>query len=468
MIMAARKLSSPQQGKARGAWDFLENLETDSPDRHNREERCQDVPLNELTRNIDRLTEQQVVREARAAAGSERPTLREYQKELAARPLQQFENHIICAPTGSGKTLTAAFITYQYMTWFQENHVVHNNKHFKALFIVPMRQLTEQQSNNYLLYFTNKQHVRTICEKQTFKDALKINEPMPAVLMLTAQIFVNALKSKEVDIENIDMLIFDECHHTDQKHPFNEIMKTYLKKKQCLCELQYVGISGRSLPFVVGLSASLGVGHEVTALGHLLTLCGNMDSKNVVRVLENVEELKRHVNSPEEDDIKQVLPRDANDRQFGDLLESIMIDIEDQLPEINEHRLPAHGCKLYETEVKRRLQEVESQRSSSRTDIIVYMYLYEYNRALMLYDDLRVKDGIRHLEQFHSNRHIDKHPEQFPVEEHCRHLFNSNLDEMKKMGDEEGEHSNHKLGKLAQLLHEIFTENPESKGTVMV
>ena len=463
--MAARRLSSPQQGKARGAWDFPENLETDSPDCHNSEERRQDVPLDELTRNIDRLTEQQVVREARAAAGSERPTLREYQKELAARPLRQFENHIICAPTGSGKTLTAAFITYQYMTWFQQNVP---NKHFKALFIVHMRHLTWQQRNNFLLYFPNKQNVRTIREQQTFKDALKIDEPMPAVLMLTAQIFVNALKSKEVDIEDLDMLIFDECHHTDQKHPFNEIMKTYLKKKQRLRQPQYVGISGGSLPFIVGLSASLGVGREVTALEHLLTLCGNMDSNNVVRVLENVEELKRHVNSPEEDDIKQVLPRDANDRQFGDLLESIMIDIEDQLPEINEHRLPAHGCKLYETEVKRRLQEVESQISSSRTDIIVYMYLYEYNRALMLYDDLRVKDGIRHLEQFHSNRYIAKHPEQVPVEEHCRRLFNSNLDKMKKMGDEEGEHSNHKLGKLAQLLHEIFTENPESKGTVIV
>ena len=181
-----------------------------------------------------------------------------------------------------------------------------------------------------------------------------------------------------------------------------------------------MGVSGRALPFIIGLSASLGVGHELTALGHLETLCGNMDSKGVVRVLENVEELKRHVNSPDEDTIKQALPRDAHDREFGDLLEVFMLEIEGQLPEIVEHPLPSHGTKLYETEVKRRLIEAESQRSANRTDIIVYMYLYEYNRAMILYDDLRVKDGVRHLEEFHVSRYVHDHPDQVPVEEHCR------------------------------------------------
>ncbi|XP_071802906.1 ATP-dependent RNA helicase DHX58-like [Asterias amurensis] len=427
------------------------------------EMKAADQSIEELMLSINNLTEQKEVRDARAASGSERPTLRAYQTELAERPLRKFENHIICAPTGSGKTLTAAFICYQYMRRFQR---AVDEKHFKALFIVHMRHLTWQQRNNFLLYFPNKQAVRVIGEQQTFKDALKFDEEMPAVLMLTAQIFVNALKSKSIKINDLDMLIFDECHHTDQKHPFNEIMKTYLKEKYKQPRHQ-VGVSDRALPFIIGLSASLGVGHELTALGHLQTLCGNMDSKGVVRVLENVEELKRHVNSPDEDTIKQALPRDAHDREFGNLLEVIMLEIEGQLPEIVEHPLPSHGTQLYETEVKRRLIEAESQRSANRTDIIVYMYLYEYNRAMILYDDLRVKDGLRHLEEFHVSRYVQDHPDQVPVEEHCRRLFNSQLPRMKELEKDEGQHSNHKLGELAHVLHQIFSDKPESKGIIL-
>ncbi|XP_071802908.1 ATP-dependent RNA helicase DHX58-like [Asterias amurensis] len=453
--------SSSRSSSQRSVWELPLYSPQETQEKKT-EMKAADQSIEELMLSINNLTEQKEVRDARAASGS-RPTLRAYQKELAERPLRKFENHIICAPTGSGKTLTAAFICYQYMRRFQ---TAVDEKHFKALFIVHMRHLTWQQRNNFLLYFPNKQAVRVIGEQQTFKDALKFDEEMPAVLMLTAQIFVNALKSKSIKINDLDMLIFDECHHTDQKHPFNEIMKTYLKEKYKQPRHQ-VGVSGRALPFIIGLSASLGVGHELTALGHLQTLCGNMDSNGVVRVLENVEELKRHVNSPDEDTIKQALPRDAHDREFGYLLEVIMLEIEGQLPEIVEHPLPSHGTKLYETEVKRRLIEAESQRSANRTDIIVYMYLYEYNRAMILYDDLRVKDGLRHLEEFHVSRYVRDHPDQVPVEEHCRRLFNSQLPRMKELEKDEGQHSNHKLGELAHVLHQIFSDKPESKGIIL-
>ncbi len=452
--------SSPSSSQPT-VWDLLNSPHEPQDKKAGME--AEDLSTDELMRSINNLTEQQEVRDARARKGSERPTLRTYQLELSERPLRSFENHIICAPTGSGKTLTAAFICYQYMRWFEQNVP---QKHFKALFIVHMRHLTWQQKNNFQLYFPNKQDVRVIGEQQSFKDALKIDEEMPAVLMLTAQIFVNALKSNAINIKDLDMLIFDECHHTGQNHPFNEIMKTYLKQKYGQRQHQ-VGVSGGFLPFIIGLSASLGVGRELTALGHLQTLCGNMDCKGVVRVLLNIDELKMHVNSPDEDTIKQVLPRDAHDRQFGDLLEAIMLEIESQLPEIDEHPLPSHGSKLYETEVKRRLIEAESQRSANRTEIIVYMYLYEYNRAMILYDDLRVKDGVRHLKEFYVSRYVEEHPDQVPVEEHCRRLFNANLARMKRMGTEEGQHSNHKLGELAHVLHEIFSDKPESKGIIL-
>ncbi|XP_038044516.1 interferon-induced helicase C domain-containing protein 1-like [Patiria miniata] len=411
-------------------------------------------------RRMNQLFDQQDAREEARAIGRRQPTLRGYQRELAERPLQAFENHIICAPTGSGKTLTAAYICYEYRTWFEANVP---DKHFKALFIVNMRHLTVQQRNAFRWYFPNKQDVQTIGEQQSFEDALKLDEAKPAVLMLTAQILVNAMKSDKIDIKDLDMLIFDECHHTDLKHPYNEIMKKYLKQKQRLRRPQRVGVSGPRLPFIIGLSASLGVGNE--ALSHLLTLCGNMDCKGVVRVLKNLEELEEHVNSPDQDTIEIVSTRVPNDKQFANLLEALMTQIEDQLPDIEEHPLPSHGCQIYEAEAMRRL--TDAQKLGDRTAIIVYMYLYEYNRAMMIYDDLRVTDGLSHLEKFHDRRLMTAH-DSGPVEEHCHKLFDLNLAEMKRLGRAEDEHSNEKLGKLALLLHGIFTEKPESKGIVLV
>ncbi|XP_038061530.1 probable ATP-dependent RNA helicase DHX58 isoform X2 [Patiria miniata] len=396
------------------------------------------------------------------ATDRRQPDQRDYQREVAEMPLQGFQNHIICAPTGIGKTLTAAYICYQYWAWI-EDHVPH--KHFKALFINNMRHLTVQQKNAFRWYFPNKQDVQTIGEQQSFEEALKLDDAKPAVLMLTAQILLNALKSNKIDIKDLDMLIFDECHHTDLKHPYNEIMKTYLKQKQRLPSPQGVGVSGPRLPFIIGLSASLGVGSE--ALSQLLTLCGNMDSKGVVWILRNTTELTLHGNSPEEDEIESVATRAPNDKQFADLLQALMAQIEDLLPDMEEHILPPRGCQLYEAEVMRRL--TDAQKLGNRTTAIVCTYLYEYNRTMMLYDDLRVTDGLDHLEKFHDrSRSWTAHEMQVPVEQHCHKLFDLNLAEMKRRGLAEDKNSNEKLGKLTLLLYGIFKEKPDSKGIVLL
>ena len=122
--------------------------------------------------------------------------------------------------------------------------------------------------------------------------------------MVTAQILLNDLKksSSEIQLGDISMIVFDECHHTTQDHPYNEIMKIYMKtKKLKLGSDGVVGKSGRYLPQILGLSASLGVGHGKDAYQHILTLCANLDAVDVIQVVQNKDELKKYVNSPEQD-----------------------------------------------------------------------------------------------------------------------------------------------------------------------
>ena len=62
--------------------------------------------------------------------------------------------------------------------------------------------------------------------------------------MVTAKVLHNTLKQKEIDsITKFSLIVFDECHHTQSDHPYNEIMYLYHDAKS-------TGIRTESLPQV--------------------------------------------------------------------------------------------------------------------------------------------------------------------------------------------------------------------------
>lgn len=114
------------------------------------------------------------------------------------------------------------------------------------------------------------------------------------VIVLTAQILVDALKSRRVSIADFSLLIFDECHHTDKGHPYNEIMLRYLGIKfPSRGSRQHIG--KERLPQIIGLTASLGVGkarNNNEAQEHILQLCANLDCSVIVTVEKHINDLK--------------------------------------------------------------------------------------------------------------------------------------------------------------------------------
>ncbi|XP_072042578.1 uncharacterized protein [Amphiura filiformis] len=381
-------------------------------------------------------------------------SLRKYQEELAA-PAKTGDNYIICAPTGSGKTLTAASICLH----LYEQAKARGNG-FKALFIVNIRHLTQQQTASFNETFPAGT-VGTIGETEQLRAVFF--EPDYAVVMVTAQILVNALRKTpmpDLHLQDISLIIFDECHHTTQDHPYNEVMKRYLKEKKLKLDARReVGKSGPYLPQIIGLSASLGVGHGKDAFRHVLTLCSNMDAKNVIQVHEHKDELDRHVNSPEQDIILYCLGRHEAKRDLWDIICNIMTMIESQL----WTETPSHATQKYEQWVVNTRQEAEVNSDQNR--ILACLYLFEYNRALLLYEDLRAVDAFIHLENFMKNRYVGHNLE--PIEDLCRESFRADREEMKRISMEESDSHNPKLLKLAQLLKQKFTEKPHSKGIVL-
>ena len=114
------------------------------------------------------------------------------------------------------------------------------------------------------------------------------------MIVLTAQILVDALKSKRVAISDFSLLIFDECHHTDKGHPYNDIMLRYLEIKFPSGSDRHQAVKER-LPQIIGLTASLGVGkarNKNEAQEHILQLCANLDCSAIV----TVEKYKKDLN----------------------------------------------------------------------------------------------------------------------------------------------------------------------------
>ena len=123
-------------------------------------------------------------------------------------------------------------------------------------------------------------------------------------LFVTEQVFVNALRNKEMKITDIDMLIMDECHHTDLGHPYNAIMAAY----------HDVQGNSRLLPQVVGLTASLGVGdNDDQPLLHYIRICANLNCKRITFVKANspfMNDLLFHSPRPKLEQIISVEPSD--------------------------------------------------------------------------------------------------------------------------------------------------------------
>ena len=61
---------------------------------------------------------------------------------------------------------------------------------------------------------------------------------------------------------------------------------------------------------ITGLTASLGVGksnNDVDAREYILSICANLDAKNLSTVERHLEELKKHVNLPKEGMLKSIV-----------------------------------------------------------------------------------------------------------------------------------------------------------------
>ncbi|PHH62390.1 hypothetical protein CDD81_7186 [Ophiocordyceps australis] len=173
---------------------------------------------------LDRQSTASLIQSNEATAIIKSP--REYQMDLYHRAKER--NSIIVLDTGSGKTLIAALLLRHTL----DNELERRARGLTAkvaFFLVDKVALCFQQ---YSVLRANLEHsvakfhgeVASVMRSKSFWDK-QINETM--VFVCTAQVVLDCLNSGFIQMKQINLLIFDEAHHTKKNHPYARIIKDH-------------------------------------------------------------------------------------------------------------------------------------------------------------------------------------------------------------------------------------------------
>ncbi|CEF64380.1 Endoribonuclease Dicer [Strongyloides ratti] len=170
-------------------------------------------------------------------------TPRPYQLEILEKAKKR--NVIVQLPTGSGKTYIGILMIKEVQYTVRKS-ISEGGK--RIFFVVNNVCLVEQQAR----------HIKNECElvvgelhgesSITVHDTDKIKTFLEQhqVIVLTAQILLDLICFSRISMEDISLLIFDECHHSMGKaHPYSNILSRYDK------------VPNEKKPVILGLTASL-------------------------------------------------------------------------------------------------------------------------------------------------------------------------------------------------------------------
>ena len=204
-----------------------------------------------------------------------------YQQEIYEKALNQ--NSIIYVETGKGKTFISIMLMAKHLGININNNSNNTeiDKNKKIIFFVCDTALINQQKK-HIEEILNIQ-VGTIQGKKDKKSKSDYESFIKKwksfnVFVAIPSIIYKILSSGFINIFQITMLIFDECHHTNLDHPYNKIMEEFYffyKRKKINSKLNF--------PRIYGLTASPmktrinGNSYQSAATEALIKLSENLD-----------------------------------------------------------------------------------------------------------------------------------------------------------------------------------------------
>ncbi|XP_043342340.1 antiviral innate immune response receptor RIG-I-like [Cervus canadensis] len=391
---------------------------------------------------------------------------RNYQLELAL-PAQKGKNTIICAPTGCGKTFVSLLICEHHLKKFPQG------RKGKVVFFAVQLPVYEQQKSVFSKHFERLGYKVAGISGETV-DSVSVEQIVENndIIVLTPQILVNSLKNGTVPSLSIfTLMIFDECHNTNKHHPYNMIMFNYLDQK--------LGGSSDSLPQVIGLTASVGVGdakNTAEATEYICKVCASLDTSVVTTVRDNLEELEEVVYKPQKF-FRKVESRTTD--KFKCIISQLMAETEalaksifeelgtvtlENLSQIQNRNFGTQKYEQWIIAVQKACMvfQMPDKDEESRICKALFLYtshLWKYNDALIINEDARVKDALNYLKNFFRNVRAAGFD---AIEQDLTQRFEEKLLELEDISMDPS-NENPKLEDLSFILQEEYHLNPETR-----
>ncbi|XP_074653158.1 ATP-dependent RNA helicase DHX58-like [Tubulanus polymorphus] len=308
------------------------------------------------------------------------------------------KNVIIVAPTNFGKTYVALDMCKKHLKRNEQN---------KLIFFVPRVPLISQQHKRFREYLSEFKSIG-MCGEAGDHGPFHLLLPKYRILVMTPQILLNAMKDEnrmetKVSIDMFSMLVFDECHHTDKGHAYNEIMSLYMHEK-LIKQANY-------LPQIIGLTASPGTNKSNTmekAVEHIMRMCANLDSI-MVCPNSNAENLQ---NDEIKTELRTVTPRKHD--IFQQRITDVMIRIESKIntfagvnnetaSKIPEYINLLRSCPAAKNDcqytgwISQMKKIIPKLQNPLLNDCV--QYLMHYHDSLLLNDKCRSRDALNDLEK---------------------------------------------------------------------
>lgn len=135
--------------------------------------------------------------------------LDDFQKQAIAA-LDAGKSVVVCAPTGSGKTLVGEYAIYRAMSQGK-----------RVFYTTPLKALSNQKFRDFQQQFGSEQVGRNVKEVGLITGDILINPEAPIVVM-TTEIFRNMLYETPIgqvgtSVKDVETVVLDECHYISNK-----------------------------------------------------------------------------------------------------------------------------------------------------------------------------------------------------------------------------------------------------------
>ncbi len=215
---------------------------------------------------------------------------REYQQKILESCKK--ENCLVILPTGTGKTLIAIMLAIERFKKFPTE---------KILILAPTKPLIEQHLASFRKNLPEDWADLNLFTGKTSADKRKKIWQTAEFIFSTPQCIANDIKRHLYSLEEVSLLIVDECHRCLKNYAYNFIAQKYKEQSKN--------------PLILGLTASPGSDKET-----ITKVCENMEIKNVEIRTRDSEDVKPYLQElefeklevdfpPEFEEIRQLLKK---------------------------------------------------------------------------------------------------------------------------------------------------------------